>query len=91
MWRRRKTFLRKQQLSAPYFEIKVSTWSVVYYESYLPEPALGVRNVPIELDGQVGVEVGVPRYVYEIVRLFVHLVGCYVAGCGGDIEHPFIS
>ena len=43
---------------------------------------------PADLEGQVGIVVGIPSEVYELVRLIVHLTNCLYAEYGGELQPP---
>ena len=62
--------------SHPDFKLEGSARSVVQFEGVLPEAAPCVAYAPVDLDGQVGIIVGVSPEVYELVRLVVHLARC---------------
>ena len=71
----------------PDFELEGSVRSVVQFEGVLPEAAPFVAFAPVDLDGQVGVVVGVSPDLYKLVRLVVHLARCLYAECGGGLRH----
>ena len=73
----------------PYFELQGSARSVVQFEGVLPEAAPCVAYAPVDLDGQVGIVVGVSTEVYKLVRLVVSLARCLYAECGGGLRIPF--
>ena len=70
----------------PDFELDGSARSVVQFEGVPWEATLCVAYAPVDLDGQVGVVVGVPPEVYEPIRLVVHLACCLYAECGGALR-----
>ena len=61
---------------------------MVQFEGVAPEAPPRVTYAPVDLEGHVGVVVDIPRVVYELVRLVVHLVRCLYAEYGGGLRHP---
>ena len=47
-----------------------------------------VAYAPVDLNGQVGVVVGISPEVYELVRLVLQLTGCLCPEYGGRLRHP---
>ena len=72
----------------PNFELEGSARSVVQFEGVLPEAAPCVAYAPVDLDGQVDIEVDVPPEVSELVRLVVHLADCLYAEYGCELLTP---
>ena len=75
----------------PYFELEGNARSVVQFEGVLPEAAPCVAYALNDLDGQVGIVGDVPAEVYELVRMVVHLAGCFYAEYGGGIRHSLCA
>lgn len=69
-------------------ELKGSTRSHIQFEGGFPEGAPGITCEPVDLCEQVGVAVDASPEVYEIVRLFMQLTGCFEAVCGRGIRYP---
>ena len=61
---------------------------MVQFEGVAPEAAPCVTYASVELDGHVGVVVDIPRVIYELVRLVVHLARCLYAEYGGGLRQP---
>ena len=71
----------------PDFDLEGGARSVVQFEGVLPKAAPCVAYAPVDL------VVGVPPEVYELVRLVVHLVGCFYAEYdgGGLVRKHMVS
>ena len=72
----------------PYDELEGSTRSVVQFEGVLPGDAPCVAYAAVNLDGQVGIVVGIFPDVFKLARLAVHLARCLYLEYGGGPRHP---
>ena len=72
----------------PGLELEGSARSVEQFEDILREAAPCFAYAPVNLDGQVGIEVDIPPKVYELFLLVVHLAGCLYAEYSGGLRHP---
>ena len=75
----------------PDFELEGNARSVVQLEGVRPEAVSCAAYVPIDLNGEVGVVVGVPPDVYQLVRLAVHLAHCFYIECDNGLRHPLCA